>query len=120
MTKTIKVAKHRVELESSLKALGKDSLGVVHLSFLMESIGGLTKKTPLCINKDLFAQSVVEQLLQRKVGSALLIDENERVVGIFTERDYLRHFASGEKNARDSKFVKFQQWIQLRCLQIQA
>jgi CBS domain-containing protein len=93
----------RRQLEATLASSSKDSLGVIHLSFLMESIGGLTKKLPLCIDQNLNAQMVVEQLLERKVGSALLVDENGKAVGIFTERDYLKHFANGQKDAKQVK-----------------
>lgn len=80
-------------IDLAIMSSGKESLGVINNSFLMESIGGLTRKMPLCLDQDLDAQSVVEQLIQRRVGSVLLIDKSKKVVGIFTERDYLETFA---------------------------
>lgn len=93
----------QAELEASLKSNSKEALGVINASFLLESIGGLTKKQPLCIDQDLDVQSVVESLVHKKVGCALLVNQEQVVVGIFTERDYLKHFALGGKDAKNIK-----------------
>ena len=91
------------QLESSLQASSKDALGVINLEFLLQSIGGLTKKQPLCLNQDLEVQTVVRQMVEKKVGSVLLVNESQQIVGIFTERDYLKHFALQEKDPKTTK-----------------
>jgi CBS domain-containing protein len=37
-------------------------------------------------------QSAVELMIDRDMGSVIVEDENEKVIGIFTERDLLRHY----------------------------
>lgn len=93
----------QAQLESSLLASNKDALGVINLEFLLQSIGGLTKKQPLCLDQELTVQVVVRQMIEKKVGSVLLVNENQQIVGIFTERDYLKHFALQEKDPKTTK-----------------
>lgn len=45
-------------------------------------------------------QSAVELMVEHDQGSVIVVDDNDRVVGIFTERDVLRHFLSNQ-----SKFL---------------
>ena len=91
------------KLEATLQASNKNSLGVVNVEFLLQSIGGLLKKLPLCVEQDLTAQQVLELMLAKKAGSALLINEKKQVVGIFTERDYLKQFGMGDKDPKKIK-----------------
>jgi CBS domain-containing protein len=49
-------------------------------------------------------QATVEQairtMLERHVGAVAIIDENQRIAGIFTERDVLRRLSLAESDAR--------------------
>jgi len=42
----------------------------------------------------------IRTMLDRHVGAVAVIDENQRVAGIFTERDVLRKLSLGEKDPR--------------------
>jgi CBS domain-containing protein len=42
----------------------------------------------------------IRTMLARHVGAVVVIDENQRVAGIFTERDVLRKLALGEHHPR--------------------
>jgi CBS domain-containing protein len=42
----------------------------------------------------------IQTMLDRHVGAVVVIDENQRVAGIFTERDVLRKLALGEHDPR--------------------
>jgi CBS domain-containing protein len=42
----------------------------------------------------------IRTMLDRHVGAVVVIDENQRVAGIFTERDVLRKLALGEYDPR--------------------
>ncbi|MCU0860976.1 MAG: CBS domain-containing protein [Methanomassiliicoccales archaeon] len=44
--------------------------------------------------------SAIELMVERDVGSVLVVDKDERLVGIFTERDLLRHYLEAQ-----SKFL---------------
>ncbi len=45
-------------------------------------------------------QSAVELMVDHDQGSVIVVDDNDKVIGIFTERDVLRHFLSNQ-----SKFL---------------
>jgi CBS domain-containing protein len=40
--------------------------------------------------------TAIELMLEKDVGSVLVVDPQDRVVGIFTERDLLRHYMEGQ------------------------
>jgi CBS domain-containing protein len=46
------------------------------------------------------AEQAIRTMLDRHVGAVTVIDENQRVAGIFTERDVLRRLSLGEHDAR--------------------
>src|SRR5271165_6481353 len=46
------------------------------------------------------AEQAIRTMLDRHVGAVAVVDENQRVAGIFTERDVLRRLSLGERNPR--------------------
>jgi CBS domain-containing protein len=44
--------------------------------------------------------SAIELMVENDQGSVIVVDENEKVIGIFTERDVLRHYLTNQ-----SKFI---------------
>jgi CBS domain-containing protein len=46
------------------------------------------------------AEQAIRTMLDGHVGAVVVIDENHRVAGIFTERDVLRRLALGERDPR--------------------
>ncbi len=44
--------------------------------------------------------SAIELMVEHDQGSVIVIDENDKVIGIFTERDVLRHYLTNQ-----SKFL---------------
>lgn len=44
--------------------------------------------------------SAIELMVEHDQGSVIVLDENEKVIGIFTERDVLRHYMTNQ-----SKFL---------------
>ena len=49
---------------------------------------------------DATAEQAIRTMLDRHVGAVAVVDENQRVAGIFTERDVLRRLSLGERNPR--------------------
>jgi len=47
---------------------------------------------------DATAEQAIRTMLDRRVGAVAVVDENQRVAGIFTERDVLRRLALSGKN----------------------
>jgi CBS domain-containing protein len=46
------------------------------------------------------AERAIQMMLDRHVGAVAVVDEKQRVAGIFTERDVLRRLALSERNPR--------------------
>lgn len=94
---------HQDNIEKLLKTSGNQAFGVLDHGFLMQSIGGLTRNLPLCVKEDESADFVVRLMVEKKVGSVLLTNKEKKISGIFTERDYLKNFALGERDAKNVK-----------------
>lgn len=60
----------------------------------------MTKKREVVTSED-SVSSAVELMVDHDQGSVIVLDDNEKVIGIFTERDVLRHFLSNQ-----SKFLR--------------
>ncbi|MEN2975170.1 MAG: CBS domain-containing protein [Candidatus Caldarchaeales archaeon] len=71
-------------------------------------MGGLTSirvsdimsKNILLVSPDSSLREVAEMMIERNVGSAVIVDESRRCLGIITERDFLRLFKEGVDNLR--------------------
>jgi len=59
----------------------------------------MTKKREI-VSPDDSVQSAVELMVDHDQGSVIVVDQNEKVIGIFTERDVLRHYLTNQ-----SKFL---------------
>ena len=49
---------------------------------------------------DATAERAIQMMLDRHVGAVAVVDENQRVAGIFTERDVLRRLSLSERDPR--------------------
>lgn len=49
---------------------------------------------------DATAERAIQVMLDRHVGAVAVVDENQRVAGIFTERDVLRRLSLSERDPR--------------------
>jgi CBS domain-containing protein len=49
---------------------------------------------------DATAEQAIRTMLDRHVGAVAVVDENQRVAGIFTERDVLRRLSLSERDPR--------------------
>ncbi|MFY9647279.1 MAG: CBS domain-containing protein [Terriglobales bacterium] len=52
------------------------------------------------VSLDATAERAIRAMLDRHVGAVAVIDEKQRVAGIFTERDVLRRLSLGERDPR--------------------
>lgn len=82
---------------SLLKNACDDSIGVVDSRFLCQSIGILDPKPPLSINPDTPLSEAVKFMQDKKVGCLCILDTNDNLLGIFTERDVLKYFGSEDR-----------------------
>ena len=59
----------------------------------------MTQKKEIVSPED-SVQSAIELMVEHDQGSVIVLDANEKVIGIFTERDVLRHYMTNQ-----SKFL---------------
>ncbi|MFZ0687944.1 MAG: CBS domain-containing protein [Terriglobales bacterium] len=52
------------------------------------------------VSLDATAERAIRAMLDRHVGAVAVIDEKQRIAGIFTERDVLRRLSLGERDPR--------------------
>ncbi|MEM1583511.1 MAG: CBS domain-containing protein [Nitrososphaerota archaeon] len=58
-------------------------------------VSDIMSKYILTIPPDLSLKEVAEKMLEKNVGSAIVVDESRKCLGIITERDFLRLFKEG-------------------------
>lgn len=76
---------------SNLSAFGKDE----RRAFLqVVEIGRVMSSPPVTVGPDATVERAASLMADRKIGCLPVVDERERLVGIVTETDVLRHFAS--------------------------
>ena len=65
----------------------QQQFGILDKRFLARSVGLLDPQPPLTLRNDVPIQTAVDTLREHKIGCVILLDEREKVSGIFTERD---------------------------------
>ncbi len=55
------------------------------------SVQDVMMREPVCVFPDAKVFQVLEQMNQKRIGAVLVTDEDQKLLGIFTERDFLRH-----------------------------
>lgn len=63
------------------------------MSGLSVNVGSLIKKTPITVRLGTSIRDAIKIMYSNNVGSVVIVDEDFRPVGIFTERDTLRVIA---------------------------
>jgi len=63
---------------------------------LLEMCDAETASVPI----DATAERAIQLMLDRHVGAVAVVDENQRVAGIFTERDVLRRLSLSDRDPR--------------------
>jgi CBS domain-containing protein len=96
--KTIKVEMTDDELNAAIRMANEPGFGALSSEFLSKSLSVLGPKTPLCVTEKSSVKEVIELLQKFSVGSVLILDEQGKVSGIFTERDCLLKVIGKEIN----------------------
>jgi CBS domain-containing protein len=65
----------------------------VEQRLMEECAGSLTPHVPLTIAPGATVRSAIELMLSQNVGAVLVVDEQDRLLGIFSERDLLKKIA---------------------------
>lgn len=75
-------------MDSNLRAL-QGSFGAISTEFLAQKISRLNPPAPLTIDEDSPLRPAIELMQKHRIGSLLVVDKEEKLCGIFSERDVL-------------------------------
>lgn len=76
-------------LMSTLHSAAARGVQLIPPNILSASIGSIGLKDPFTIQPDATLQACLELMQKHRVGSILVTDAKDKVVGILTERDFL-------------------------------
>lgn len=79
----------------------------VERSLMEDPVRALNPHTPLTISPKTTANEAVRIMLDKDVGSLLVVDDAGTLVGIFSERDLLKRVASDYDRLKDSPVSAF-------------
>ncbi len=74
------------------------NFGIVDKKFLSKSVGLLNPREPLVIRENDSIKSAIDTLKSHKVGCVIIVNDEQKLVGIFTERDVTLKVAGSEMN----------------------
>lgn len=60
-----------------------------HQTIWSRPVASLPLQKPLVLDEETSLQSCIEQMQERRIGCALILDRSETIVGIFTEKDVM-------------------------------
>lgn len=79
--------KENLEMLKTIQTACAVGLQILPPTVLCQSIGAIGLRTPLTVRPDTSLQECVDILQQKRIGSLIVTDELDKVIGIFTERD---------------------------------
>jgi CBS domain-containing protein len=96
--------------EQCLEPLGEPMLGhadsEVERSLLHDKVVLLLPRKPIVVEPTLTVREVLELLVERSIGCVLVVEEG-RLAGIFTERDAVVRVGSAVEDCRDRPVAEF-------------
>lgn len=69
------------------------SFGILDKRFLSRSLGLLNPKSPYTLSEDTPIRQAIEIMIEKKIGCVVITNEQDKLCGIFTERDVLLRLA---------------------------
>ncbi len=77
------------QMSEALRMVCEHQYGVVDSNFLCRPVSTLDPSEPLTVSKDALVDEVMLLLKNNRVGCVLVVDDAEKLVGIFSERDFV-------------------------------
>ena len=78
------------QLDSTIHEINENHLGVLDTKFLCQSISILQSEPAIQVNEEAPLNEVLLILKDRGIGCVLVVDQNNRLTGIFGERDFMK------------------------------
>ncbi len=76
-------------------------------SILKDRVSALAPREPMLVHRDVPVAEALRRLVNWKIGSVLVVDGNEQLVGVFTERDALLRIGTTIGEVADASVADF-------------
>jgi CBS domain-containing protein len=80
----------------------ENELQEIRGALLNDRITVLGPAEPVCLREDATVQEAIERMLARRQAGVLIVDGEQRLIGIFTERDVLTRVAGQGRDPRQT------------------
>jgi len=77
----------------------QEDLGALDARFLAQPVSCLPHRDPICVGQDATVHEVMALLKRYRFGCVLIVDNRGRLIGIFSERDYVLKVYASEIDA---------------------
>lgn len=85
------------DIEKIVEEIHAGSFGVLDSDFLSQSVSIMMRENPILVDETATLNDVVNIFKHNRIGCVLVKGEDARLVGIFTERDYILKIAGREQ-----------------------
>lgn len=76
-----------------------EELQEIRGAFLNDTIAALEPAAPICLDETATVAEAITRMLERRQAGVLIVDDDGRLTGIFTERDVLTRVAGAARDA---------------------
>jgi CBS domain-containing protein len=80
----------------------ENELQEIRGALLNDRIAVLGPADPVCLRENATVQEAIERMLARRQAGVLIVDAEQRLIGIFTERDVLTRVAGRGRDSRQT------------------
>jgi CBS domain-containing protein len=94
------------QIEFALRNACSRNFGALDQGYLCQSIGILDPQEPLCVKHDDSLETVLKTFQTHKIGCVVVVDDQNKLQGIFSERDWIMKIA-GRQFDLNSKISEF-------------
>jgi CBS domain-containing protein len=91
--------------EEYFESVSDTEMQDISASVLNDTVATLSPADPICLPGTATVYEAVEQMLARRQGGVLIVDEAGRLTGIFTERDVLNRVLGQDLDARRTRLT---------------
>lgn len=98
----MKGSKEEFNVEKALKYACNLEFGPLSGSFLCQSIGCIDPNDAVCLNVNTTLEIVIEKLKENKIGCIQIVNDDDELAGIFSERDWILKVANKGQSLDES------------------
>lgn len=95
------------ELKNAIRTMCSRSFGILDQKFLCQSLGILEPKPPLTVPPSASIDAVLGLLRSHRIGCVVVVDDTNKLIGIFSERDFILKLSDRYTEVRERPVSEF-------------